>query len=133
MAAVDEATRRHNALEMLAARSAQGNITPTQVPDRRVLCDKGQACADGVAKCPNCRGPHTAQADLCRKRRRLGRPPRRPPEGATAGEEVGTEMEGSCIPRHKTGLARWKNEGLRARLSYSFSLSARFLLGERAA
>ena len=30
---------------------------------------KGQACAHGVAKFPNCRCPYMAQSNLCRKKK----------------------------------------------------------------
>ena len=67
---------------------------------------KGQTCVHGVAKCPNCKGPHTTQANCTQKRRRPGRPPKGggrrregaempsppaspPPEATTAGDDGG--------------------------------------------
>ena len=33
--------------------------------------EKGQACANSVAKCPNCRGPRTAQSNLCPEKKEM--------------------------------------------------------------
>ena len=58
---------------------------------------KGQACAHAVAKCFDCRGPHTAQSDLCPKKEAgqvaKGLPPPAVPQQVENVEYMGKEVE----------------------------------------
>ena len=60
------ATSRRTAPEILAVLCMQRSTAPDRYkcPVEGCSVGKGQACAHGVA---NCRGPHTAQSNLCPK------------------------------------------------------------------
>ena len=109
---------------------------------------KGQTHAHGVAKCPNCRGPHTEKPNLWPKEKEArraakgcrlchhvaGRVQQRPPNQLAClrrPRQRARRWKWRCKPQHRTGFTRWKSEGLRARLYFFLCLylPLPFLLG----